>query len=267
MLFYTSLQGQEKAAEDSPSAASLFSCRRSSGGRLGLRRKRRACLRDDAAERRALVHGDVGQDLAVQVDAGELQPVHELAVGQALGPNRGVDALDPQRPERALLHLAVAIGVLTGLLDGLLGDADRVLATAVIALRLLQDPLVAGLGGGPALDACHGGSSLLQAVGRPGLHPRRIGVGEHLGTAILADIFGIVADQPVALASDSVLELAGSGELEALLHAALRLQLGHFRLLARMCATFWNSHGSPVGRAVRFFRSWKEAAPIEARGR
>jgi hypothetical protein len=27
-----------------------------------------------------------------------------------------------------------------------------------------------------------------------------------------------------------------------------------------------NSHGSPVGRAVRLFRRWKEAAPIEGRG-
>src|SRR3954468_9404406 len=155
MLFYTSLQGQEKAAEDSPSAASLFSCRRSSGGRLGLRRKRRPCLGDDAAERGPLVHGDVGQDLAVQIDSGELQPVHELAVGEAFGPHRGVDALNPQGAEAALLHLAVAIGILAGLLDGLLGDTDRVLATAVIALRLLQDPLVAGLGVVPALDACH----------------------------------------------------------------------------------------------------------------
>ena len=35
------------------------------------------------------------------------------------------------------LHLAVAIGVLPGLLDRLLGDADGILAAAVIALGLL----------------------------------------------------------------------------------------------------------------------------------
>src|SRR4051812_27779212 len=126
-----------------------------SGGRLRSLGKRRAGLGDDGAERLAFVHRDIGQDLAVEVDSGELQAVHELAVGQALGADRGVDPLDPQRPERALLHLAVAIGILAGLLDGLTGDPDRVLAAAVIALRLLEDPLVAGLGGGPALDACH----------------------------------------------------------------------------------------------------------------
>jgi hypothetical protein len=67
--------------------------------------------------------------------------VHELAVGEAFGRDRGVDALDPEAPEAALLNLAVAIGVLPGLFDGLAGDADRVLATAVIALRLFQNLL------------------------------------------------------------------------------------------------------------------------------
>src|SRR3954470_17262512 len=84
--------------------------------------------------------------------------------------------------------------------------------------------------------------SLIEAVGRPELHAHRIWSGEHIGAAVLADIFCIVADQAVALASDPVLDLAGCGELEALLHAALRLQLGHFRLLSRAIT---NGHGSP----------------------
>src|SRR3989344_5194212 len=70
-----------------------------------------------------------------------------------------------------------------------------------------------------------------QAVGRPFLDGLGIGVRNYAGAAILADILGIVADQPVALASDAVLHLAGGGELEALLDAALGLQLGHFGLL------------------------------------
>src|SRR3546814_10370292 len=57
--------------------------------------------------------------------------------------------------ERPLLHLAVAIGVLAGLLDGLAGDADRVLAAAIIALRLIQQPFMLGARGRAALDACH----------------------------------------------------------------------------------------------------------------
>ena len=57
----------------------------------------------------------------------------------------GVDALDPQRAEIALLRAAVAIGVLPGLLDGLAGDADGVLAAAVKAFCLLQDGLMTGV--------------------------------------------------------------------------------------------------------------------------
>jgi hypothetical protein len=45
--------------------------------------------------------------------------------------------------------------------------------------------------------------SLLEAVGGPELHPRRIGVGENFGAAVLADVLGVVADQPVALARDT----------------------------------------------------------------
>jgi hypothetical protein len=58
-----------------------------------------------------------------------------------------------------------------------------------------------------------------------------IRIRQHAGAAVLANIFGIVADQAVTLASDAVLDLAGSGEFEALLHTALGLHLGHFRLL------------------------------------
>ena len=67
------------------------------------------------------------------------------AVGQAERAHRGVEALDPQRAEGALLPLAVAEGVLVGLLDRLLGDADGVLAAAVIALGGLVDFLVLGV--------------------------------------------------------------------------------------------------------------------------
>src|SRR4051794_2372406 len=94
----------------------------------------------------------------------------------------------------------------------------------------------------PRLTRAMSRYSLIEAVGRPELHTHRIGCGEHVGAAVLADIFRIVADQAVTLASDSVLDLAGCGELKALFHAALRLELGHFRLLSRAIK---NSHGSP----------------------
>src|SRR4029453_13623478 len=106
--------------------------------------------------------------------------------------------------------------------------------------------------------------SLLEAVGRPKLHARRIGVGENFGAAVLADIFGVVADQAVALSSDTMLDLARGRELEALFDAALGLELGHFRLLcsAQRDATFSNCHGSPNWPGRSFFHQSGKAAPI-----
>ena len=110
------------------------------------------------------MHRDVREHLAVERDPGEFQRVNELAIGQSLGADRSVDALDPQRAEVAFLNLAVAIGVLPGLLDSLAGNPDRVLATAVLALRGIEDPLVLGAGGYTPFDACH-------VLGLPYLRP------------------------------------------------------------------------------------------------
>src|SRR5437868_10185973 len=97
--------------------------------------------------------------------------------------------------------------------------------------------------------------SLLQAVRGPALDARHVGVGKDLGAAVLADVLGVVADQPVALASDPVLDLAARRDPEALLDAALGLELGHFRLL-----TFLNGRGSPFSRARSIVsRVWKSA--------
>src|SRR6266478_9640067 len=65
---------------------------------------------------------EIGQHFAVDLDAGALEAVDKSAVGQPVLAHRGVDALDPQPAEGALLALAVAIGILHGLLDRLLGD-------------------------------------------------------------------------------------------------------------------------------------------------
>ena len=55
--------------------------------------------------------------------------------------------------------------------------------------------------------------SLLEAVGRPELHARRIGVGENFGAAVLANVLGVVADQAVALARDTMREKASGADL------------------------------------------------------
>src|SRR4051794_558944 len=159
---------QEKERRGCPQRPSLSDEER---GLSRLLLQRALGLRDDRAERFGLVHRDVGEHLAVEGDAGEVQRVDELAVGQPLGANRGVDALDPQSAEAPLLHLAVAVGVLAGLLDRLAGDSDRVLAAAVIALRIVEDALVLGAGGDTPFDACH--VLALPTSGRRGPRPSR----------------------------------------------------------------------------------------------
>src|SRR5262249_19750960 len=115
-------------------------------------------LLDNGRKRRRLVDRQIRQHLAVDRNAGLVEPADEAAVVEAEGPHRCIEPLDPQRAEGALAALAVAEGVLVGLLHRLLGDADGVLAPAVIALRGLEDLLVLGVPGDAALDACHGWS-------------------------------------------------------------------------------------------------------------
>src|ERR687894_2977670 len=55
-----------------------------------------------ASEGLRIAHGDVGQHLAVDLDSGLLQAVHELAVRHALLATRPVDAENTQPPETAL---------------------------------------------------------------------------------------------------------------------------------------------------------------------
>src|SRR5688500_7927354 len=80
--------------------------------RPGLRRRRLA-LRElrDLPERFGIVPREVGEDLAIDVDARGLEAGHEAAVAQAVEPGRGVDARDPEGPELALLLAAVAVRV------------------------------------------------------------------------------------------------------------------------------------------------------------
>src|SRR5215218_6069398 len=126
------------------SAESLRSgCRRLTGG-LG-----------KSAERLRITHGDVGQDLAVQVDLGQLEAVDELAVGHAVEAGGRVDARDPQAAKVALAVAAVAVRVGVGLGQGLLGALVVGVRLATEALGELQRLATLLLGVDGALDAGH----------------------------------------------------------------------------------------------------------------
>src|ERR1700749_910908 len=91
--------------------------------------------------------GEVRQHLAVDVDPGLREPADKSAVGQAVFAATGVDALDPERAEIALLLLAADVVVLQRTIDRGIGGGDRVLAAAIEALRGLEDFLAARVRG------------------------------------------------------------------------------------------------------------------------
>src|SRR3569832_856342 len=99
------------------------------------------------------VEREIRENLAVDLEAGLGEAVDELRVVEAERPHGGVQALNPQGAERALAALAVAEGVLVRLLHRLLGNADRVLAAAVIALGCLENFLVLGVRCDATFDA------------------------------------------------------------------------------------------------------------------
>ena len=117
------------------------------------RRDRDLGLLDNGRKGRRLVDRQIGQHFAVDQKAGLGEPIDEPAVVQPERPHGRIEALDPQRPEGALATLAVAVGVLVRLLHRLLGDADGVLAPAVIALGGLEDFLVLGVRSDATFDA------------------------------------------------------------------------------------------------------------------
>src|SRR3954447_8416811 len=108
-----------------------------------------------SAERLGVAHGDVGQDLAVQLDARQLQAVDERGVRHALGARGRVDAGDPQAAEVALAVAAVPVRVGVGLHDRFLGALVGGVRLPAEALGPLEDlaALLAGVDG--ALDAGH----------------------------------------------------------------------------------------------------------------
>src|SRR5262249_7240581 len=92
-----------------------------------------------------LTGGEIGEDLAVDLDARLGEPADKSAVGDAVFAAAGVDPLDPERTEVPLLLLAANVIVLQRTIRGGVGRGDCVLAAAVEALDGLEDLLAAGV--------------------------------------------------------------------------------------------------------------------------
>src|SRR5713226_8961807 len=117
-------------------------------GVLGRRRELR--------KRSGILHGEVGQNFAVEFDAARLQTVHELAVGKAAQTRRGADALNPQLAELPLAVAAVAIGEPFGAPHGFLGGLKEFALGEEEPLGAPEVFLPARAAFGAALDSGHG---------------------------------------------------------------------------------------------------------------
>src|SRR5580658_1593861 len=107
------------------------------------------------AESRAIGGGHIRQNLAIQIDAGLLQTVDELAVGDIGGAASGSDANNPQRAEIALLAAAADKAIAQSLLDGLLRGPIQFALGEKIARRSGQRLVAVVPAFGPAFYSRH----------------------------------------------------------------------------------------------------------------
>src|SRR6516162_1132859 len=133
------------------------------------------CLLRQSAERRRVVHRDVGKHLAVDLHASFIQSVDDAAVGKSVYPCGRVDARDPQRAEFALVLPPVAVRILPRLDDRLLRRTVDLAPGIVVALRLAKNFLVTAPGRHATLHSCHG-AARLTVIGKELLDAAHIGV-------------------------------------------------------------------------------------------
>src|SRR5690348_11366125 len=110
---------------------------------------------DQGHERGVVVDGQVRKDLPVDLDTSQGQTLDEAVVGQAVLTSTGVDPLDPELAELALLLAAVVVAVDQRVGDLLLGLAVQARTLTAVAGGPLEDYPALLLGVYRPLDACH----------------------------------------------------------------------------------------------------------------
>src|SRR5579875_678234 len=188
---------------------------------------------DQRGERGRVGHGEVGQHPPVNLHTRGLQTLDEPVVRNAVAACRGVDALDPQPPEGALAVLAVAVRVGHRVEHLLLGLAVHPRPLATVATRPLQHDPALLVGVGRPFHACH--RSLLPLSSRIRLLSQQL---PDLLDVVLRDrpfpvepggpAGRLVLEQVITVGAPAH-HLPGTGHLEPLRGAAVRLHLRHGR--------------------------------------
>src|SRR5580658_7670679 len=196
-----------------------------SGG-LGVRLvagQRLPCHLDQCGERGRVGDRELGEHPPVDVHGRDLQPLDEPVVGHAVGPGRGVDALDPQPPERALAVLAVAVRVDHRVELLLIGLAIQAGPLATVAACPLEDDPALLVSVNRPLHACHFFDSFKRAglLAQQFLDPLGIGRRErHLVLEAPGPRARLVLEVVGAI-GPAAHDLAGAGKPEALAGTAV----------------------------------------------
>src|SRR5271168_4946643 len=93
----------------------------------------------EGGEASGVVCGNVGEDLAIERIAGELEAVDEGRVAHAVDAAGRVDTDDPEGAILALLLLAAGVGELERPLDGLLSGLVELGFSEEVTTRALED--------------------------------------------------------------------------------------------------------------------------------
>jgi len=93
----------------------------------------------NSAESGGIVESQVGQDFAVDLDAGLVDEAHEFAVRKILETCGSVDTLNTERAEVTLVVLKVVVGIGKTFLPCVLGNSPDIAAATEISAGEFED--------------------------------------------------------------------------------------------------------------------------------
>ena len=96
-------------------------------------------LGNDGLEGFGAVDGEVGEDLAVDFDAGLVEGTHQLRVRVTFEWSGSVDTLNPESAEVALFGATVAEGIGQTFFPSVFGNGPNVLTCAIVAACKFQN--------------------------------------------------------------------------------------------------------------------------------
>src|SRR5690606_8250005 len=182
---------------------------------------------DELRERLRVTNRQVRQDLAVDLDPGLLEPVHEARVAHVVQPGRSVDPRDPQPPELTLALLPVTVRIDPPALNRVLRDPPQLRASPPVSLCRAQVLLLLAMPRHGIRRTCHASPSRQHP-----LDPRLIRVRDQRRLRKPPLPLRRLLRQDVALVRPPPTNPALPSQPESLGGAFVRLHLGHACLLS-----------------------------------